>query len=165
MLDIKIATPADISLIRELTHKIWPQTYNPIIGPEQVAYMIDLFYAPDVLRKQMAEKSHSFIIAYLDGEAVAFAAYSEVLASVFKLHKLYILPSLQGRGIGRQLIDYIINDTKNAGATQLQLNVNRYNSQAIAFYKKAGFAHLKDEDIDIGNGYFMNDHVFGLDIK
>jgi ribosomal protein S18 acetylase RimI-like enzyme len=47
---------------------------------------------------------------------------------------------------------------KTQGATTLQLNVNR-NNPAKIFYEKLGFAVLNEEDIDIGNGYFMNDYV------
>ncbi|MGZ8545109.1 MAG: GNAT family N-acetyltransferase, partial [Flavisolibacter sp.] len=44
------------------------------------------------------------------------------------------------------------------GATVLRLNVNRNNS-ARSFYEKLGFEMIGEEDIDIGNGYFMNDYV------
>jgi ribosomal protein S18 acetylase RimI-like enzyme len=38
------------------------------------------------------------------------------------------------------------------------LNVNR-NNKALGFYQKFGFVILREEDIDIGNGYFMNDYI------
>jgi len=47
---------------------------------------------------------------------------------------------------------------KIKGASSLQLNVNR-NNNAKVFYEKIGFAVIKEEDIDIGNGYLMNDYV------
>ena len=43
-------------------------------------------------------------------------------------------------------------------ARSLLLNVNRHN-KAISFYKKYGFDIIAEEDIDIGNGYYMNDYV------
>ncbi len=44
------------------------------------------------------------------------------------------------------------------GGTALQLNVNRSN-KARFFYEKLGFNVVREEDIDIGNNYFMNDFV------
>ena len=44
-------------------------------------------------------------------------------------------------------------------ANALDLNVNRYNYSAQSFYEKFGFKVLKEEDIHIGGGYFMNDYV------
>ena len=32
----------------------------------------------------------------------------------------------------------------------------------LQIYQKAGFHHHAEEDIDIGGGYFMNDHVLDL---
>jgi diamine N-acetyltransferase len=162
MYTIKNATISDIPLIRELCMQIWPQTYTPILGPEQVNYMIGLFYSPDALKRQMDENGHNFIIGYLDSIPVAFASYSEEEPGIFKLHKLYIHPGTQGKGMGRFMLDHIVTALKSKKGMSLRLNVNRFNTSAMAFYKKMGFHHLEDEDIDIGEGYFMNDHMLEL---
>lgn len=159
MLNVKKAGPADIALIRELAMKIWPPTYMPIIGAQQVAYMIDLFYSQEALIKQMEQLHHRFIICFDDQSAIGFASYGAVDNEVFKLHKLYILPEMQGKGAGKYMVNYIAKELQSEGVKYLRLNVNRYNANAIAFYEKAGFRHHMEEDIDIGHGYFMNDHV------
>jgi ribosomal protein S18 acetylase RimI-like enzyme len=41
------------------------------------------------------------------------------------------------------------------------VNVNRHN-KALHFYEKYGFKIIREEDIDIGEGYFMNDYVMEL---
>jgi ribosomal protein S18 acetylase RimI-like enzyme len=68
------------------------------------------------------------------------------------------LPSQQGRGTGRFIIEQLIKAMRAKGATHLQLNVNR-NNAAKNFYEKLGFEVIRQEDIDIGNGYWMNDYV------
>ena len=161
MLSIKNATVADIELIRTLAMQVWPQTYTPILGPDQVAYMLQQFYTPEALAQQMAQ-GHRFLIGHYEGEPVAFASFSEVAPHIFKLHKIYLLPGLQGRGIGKAMLAYIVTGIKALGATTLRLNVNIHNHAAKAFYERTGFTHLLDEDIDIGHGYFMNDHVLSL---
>lgn len=160
-LEIRSATLADIPLIRELTMQVWPQTYTPIIGAEQVNYMLDRFYNPEALRQQI-EGGHKFLLAYDNGEPVAFASYSETEPQIYKLHKLYIIAGQQGKGIGRILIDNIVEDLKQRKVSALRLNVNKYNTAAQAFYEKTGFRQILEEDIDIGNGYFMNDYVLAL---
>jgi ribosomal protein S18 acetylase RimI-like enzyme len=144
--------------------QVWPQTYTPIVGAEQVRYMLNSFYAPESLQKQM-ESSHQFIIGYDDELPIAFASWSELSPGIYKLHKLYIVKTQQGRGAGRFMIDYIIGELRELGATELRLNVNRYNYPAMAFYEKTGFAKIAEEDIDIGNGYFMNDYVLSREIN
>ena len=56
------------------------------------------------------------------------------------------------------MIDFMMKEAKKNGATSLQLNVNRVNNARI-FYEKLGFKVLREEDIDIGHHYFMNDFV------
>jgi ribosomal protein S18 acetylase RimI-like enzyme len=157
VLSIRNASICDISLIRTLSMQVWPQTYAPILTQSQVVYMLDFMYSPAALRRQMDEQ-HQFIIVYNAGVPVGFASYSETEPSVFKLHKLYVLPVHQGRGTGKFIIGQIIKEITPKGAQTLQLNVNRHNN-AKSFYEKMGFEEIRTEDIDIGNGYFMNDYV------
>ena len=164
MTEIRKAGTDDIPLIKELTMQVWPQTYIPIVGEEQVAYMLDRFYTREALKGQM-KQGHSFIIGYDNGRPVAFASWSAIEPHVYKLHKLYLITGQQGKGVGRSMINHIVNEIRTKEATFLCLNVNRYNLSAKAFYEKVGFTHLTDEDIDIGNGYFMNDHVLSLAIE
>lgn len=163
MLIIRAATPSDISLIRELTLQIWPQSYSAILASEQIEYMLGLMYSRESLGKQMQE-GHQFIIVYNEEVPVGFAAYSELEPSIFKLHKLYILSTQQGQGAGTFVINEIVYDVVRKGATALQLNVNR-NNKAKLFYEKSGFKVIKTEDINIGAGYFMNDYVMEKKLK
>ncbi|MBN8859971.1 MAG: GNAT family N-acetyltransferase [Sphingobacteriales bacterium] len=150
----------DILLIRALTFKIWPETYGAILSREQMDYMLEMMYSPSSLEKQMLEQGHNFIIAYENDRAIGFASYAckENNSAAYKLHKIYVLPNLQGKGVGKKLIDHIIRSILPLGAKTLELNVNRYNT-ARTFYEKQGFEIIKTEDIAIGNGYFMNDYV------
>ena len=150
----------EIPIIKNLANIICPATYSELITPQQVDYMMELIYSTSSLQKQIA-KGHQFIIAYDEDKAVAFASYSarEENPSVYKLHKIYILPNQQGKGIGKTLINYIIKDI--TPVTSLQLNVNR-NNKALQFYQRIGFKIIFEEDIDIGSGFYMNDYVMEL---
>ena len=156
-MNISTAGAADIPVIQELAYKIWPGTYQAILGPEQVEYMLDLLYSVKTLREQM-EQQVDFIIVSDNDNPVGFASFSSTHPDVYKLHKIYVLPSQQGKGTGRMMIDYVKKEAASAGAKFLQLNVNRHNN-AKHFYEKLGFVVIREEDIDIGNGYFMNDYV------
>jgi ribosomal protein S18 acetylase RimI-like enzyme len=165
MITVKKTGPTDIAIIQQLAGITWADAYGSIISPQQMEYMLDLFYSESSLQKQMQD-GHQFILVYDDEQPVGFASYSSKKNNepgLYRLHKIYILPTLQGRGVGKILLNYIVNDIKPAGAAQLELNVNRHN-KAIGFYSKYGFTIIKEEDIDIGNGYFMNDYVMRLEL-
>ena len=157
MLKIRKATSKDIPLIRELTFKVWPQTYAAIISREQIEYMMEMMYSEASLLKQMNDGCR-FIIAYDNNEPVGFASCQETEPSLFKLHKIYVLNTQQGKGTGKFMIEYLLNDIRQKGGSALQLQVNRHN-KARNFYEKLGFVTIQEADFDIGNGYFMNDYI------
>jgi diamine N-acetyltransferase len=159
--EIRKASLEDIPLIRELTFRVWPQTYAATLSQEQIDYMLELMYSEASLTKQMTVDGCDFIIVFENGNPVGFASFSEAETGVWKLHKIYVLPNQQGKGTGRFVIDYIIKAIKQQGATALQLQVNRYN-KAKEFYEKLGFAVIKIADFDIGNGFFMNDYIMEM---
>ena len=160
MITVKKAGTESIPVIRELARVTWAISYASMISPDQVDYMLDLFYSADSLEKQM-QNGHQFIIASEEDIPLGFASYSPKTDStdeIYRLHKLYIDPSLQGKGVGRTLLDHVLKTIQGSAATILELNVNRSN-KAIGFYQRLGFAIISEEDIDIGNGYFMNDYL------
>src|SRR5579871_408986 len=158
-LRIRFAGVDDIHTIGLLARQIWPDAYKDILLQEQLDYMLHLFYSSSSLKNQMVNDKHSFLLIEDDEIAVGFASYSATgKPDIFKLHKIYVLSNQQGKGLGKMIIDFIVNDIKPKNATALQLNVNR-NNKAKSFYERLGFAVIKEEDIDIGNNYFMNDYV------
>jgi RsiW-degrading membrane proteinase PrsW (M82 family)/ribosomal protein S18 acetylase RimI-like enzyme len=156
-LTLRRAYASDVPLIRNLSQRIWPQTYSTIISPQQLDYMMNLMYSENALLGQMKE-NHEFIIVHDHQDAVGFASFSMIEPGVYKLHKIYLLPETQGKGMGKFVIDQLIKAIKSRGGNKLRLNVNR-NNKAKDFYEKIGFKILHEEDIDIGSGYFMNDYV------
>jgi RsiW-degrading membrane proteinase PrsW (M82 family)/ribosomal protein S18 acetylase RimI-like enzyme len=159
-MSIRKAFQHDIPLIRDLTDQIWPQTYSSILSSEQIAYMMNMMYSEKSLTEQM-EQGHEFVIIYDGVQAIGFASIGMMEPSVYKLHKLYVLTSYQGKGTGRFAIQELVKAIKRKGGSSLLLNVNRQND-AKNFYEKIGFAVIREEDIDIGGGYFMNDYVMEL---
>ena len=158
MFEIKKAGIDEIPLIRELTFRVWPQTYASILSQEQIDYMLEMMYSESSLKKQMTEGGCQFIIIYENGNPVGFASYSEEETQRWKLNKIYVLQNQQGKGTGKHMINYIIEEIKKQNANSLYLQVNRYNN-AKTFYEKLGFAEIDFINLDIGNGYFMNDYV------
>lgn len=145
--------------IRELAYKIWPDTYGQILSKEQLEYMLGNFYSIESLENQF-ENGHVFLFVEEDGQYLGFAAYETDCKEKgkTKLHKIYVMPNTQGKGIGKFLLNEVEQRTKNAENKYLFLNVNKYNN-AISFYEKQGFVKIADEVIDIGQGYVMDDYV------
>lgn len=170
-LDIRPATPADYPAIQRIAQETWPSTFGEILTPEQIDYMLHWMYRPESLQEQVEQKRHVFLMATNNaGEDVGYVSYEvghlrddiskNQMSSLktTKIHKLYLLPQTQGQGIGRMLIEAVAERAKAAGNNALILNVNR-NNRAVQFYERLGFVVAQTEDIDIGNGYWMQDYV------
>jgi GNAT superfamily N-acetyltransferase len=165
MIEIRKATAADMPIVTELAELIWPQTYSEYISEAQLRYMLNLMYNQEELLSQY-HKGFTFFIASAQGKDVGFACASPLDEQnhIYKLHKLYVLPSTQGMGIGKLLIDKVVDLVAAEGGKFLQLNVNRKN-KATNFYLKMGFIIKKTVDINIGDGFYMNDYVMELPIS
>ncbi|MCA0381601.1 MAG: GNAT family N-acetyltransferase [Bacteroidetes bacterium] len=154
---IRPATTADIASIQHLAALVWPTAYADILSPRQMQYMLHMMYSEEVLRRQMTEEGHQFLIAEEDGKAIGFAGFGPVEGSEWKLHKLYVLPFLQQKGAGKTLITEVENLAKSQGAKSLILNVNR-NNNAVGFYQHLGYQIYDQGDYPIGAGFYMNDY-------
>lgn len=149
----------DIESIQHIASKTWPNAYGSIISQEQIDYMLKKMYNKGELLSQL-QQGYTFLMAEEDNKDLGFAVFSIIDSTnrIFKLHKLYVLPDTHGKGVGKLLINEVVNLAKRAGGVSLELNVNRDN-KATTFYEKAGFTVKETVNLDIGNGFFMNDYI------
>lgn len=158
-MEIRKATLQDYDIIHNIALITWDATYSKILTAEQMDYMLDMMYSRKAIEDQIAIKGHEFLIIEEDGVALGFASYEiNYRPETTKLHKLYVLPQTHGKGAGRALLTIIENAARLHTNDKLVLNVNRFNP-ALSFYLKSGFENLGDDNIDIGNGYVMEDYL------
>lgn len=155
-----------VLIIKELAKQLWPDSFASILSVEQIHYMMNLMYSIPSLEKQMNE-GHKFVIAQNEGQNIGYVSYETNHNATYKtkIHKLYISPIYQRKGVGKKMVDYVAQKALKSNNTALFLNVNKNNKTAISFYKKHGFFLVKEEVIDIGDGFIMDDFVFELSLK
>jgi ribosomal protein S18 acetylase RimI-like enzyme len=158
------ATFSQISTIEQLARAIWPIAYAEILSLEQLDYMLNMFYSEEALRSQM-EQGQVFYLAFNDTDkAVGFVAYEvNCQPHKTKIHKIYVLLETQGSGVGKLLFEKVKEIALQNEQNAIFLNVNKYNT-AQHFYTKLGFKVIKDEVIEIGRGYIMDDYVMEVEI-
>lgn len=151
-------------IIQHIAKFTWPETFQNILSSDQIDYMLDMMYSSKSLEEQV-KNNHNFLLAIEDGTYLGFTSYelNYQNTSVTKVHKLYILPKWQGKGVGKFLLDEVMNYAREHNNTSLTLNVNRMNP-SVNFYQKQGWTIDKEEDIDIGNGFYMNDYVMNINL-
>jgi GNAT superfamily N-acetyltransferase len=159
-MEIITAKDEHLPIIKQIAYDTWPATFGEIISPQQIAYMLEWMYDVDALKKQIKESGHVFILAVENGEYFGYASYETNYKNQpkTKIHKIYILPKSQGKGVGRMLMDTVADAARAQNNYTLTLNVNRQNN-AVDFYKRIGFEITGHENIDIGEGFLMEDYI------
>ena len=158
-MEIFFAKEKHLEFIRQIALNTWPDAFGAILSKEQINYMLELMYSVNSLKKQI-HSGHQFILAKNEKEYFGYASYEFNYKSKpeTKIHKLYVLPKKQGKGVGNLLMSFIEKEALKSQNSSLILNVNRFN-KAVQYYHKIGFKTIKEENIDIGNGFLMEDYV------
>jgi RimJ/RimL family protein N-acetyltransferase len=154
----KVETEQHLKSIEQLARAIWTLHYTPIIGLEQVEYMLTKFQSFTAMQQQIKEGYEYYMINYRD-EFVGYLSIKKNKNVLF-LSKIYVHSDYRGKGIGKTAFRFIENRALDLACNSIMLTVNKYNSNSIAAYKRLGYKIIEELVIDIGNGYVMDDFKF-----
>ncbi len=135
---VRTASRHDLPAIRALLAATWHATYDRIYGVERVNAIVDEWHS---LPARLEIPGSEFLVAD-DGTrigGIAFAVMAEDATTVL-LQQLYVLPELQGRGIGGSLLDEIEGCFPEA--ERVRVEVEQKNGGALSFYRSQGFAEI-----------------------
>lgn len=154
MITIKPASTTAIPIIQSIANIIWPMTFGPLMSEPKLNYMMEMMYSTKALEHQMEDENHQFLLAYKEEKAVAYCSYELNFreSSQMMMHKLYLLPSTQGIGLGSDLIANLEKIAKQNQQKILRLQVLYTNENALQFYFKKGFKKTDEEFKELGNG-------------
>lgn len=159
-MNIRKAVFEDYDIIYKIAFTTWQATYGSILSEDQFDYMINLMYSQQAIKEQMTTKGHKFYLVEDEtGTPFGFCSYEiDNQPGKTKIHKLYVLPQTHGKGVGRAFVELVENAARENENNAIILNVNRYNP-AFEFYLRVGFLNRGEDNVDIGNGYFMEDYL------
>jgi ribosomal protein S18 acetylase RimI-like enzyme len=139
---VRTAGPQDVEALRTLLSETFHATYDPFYGEAKVRELVDAWHSLAALKARIAKKGGEFLVAD-DGRqlgGMAYAAMSTKMAKTAFLHQLYVRPSCQRMGIGRDLFAEL--ETCFPDAEIMRLEVEPRNTAAIAFYQEHGFVEV-----------------------
>lgn len=159
MVTISPAGVDDIGVVQALADHVWRRHYPGIISTEQIDYMLEQGYSRETLLRYVGAANAGLALARVNAEPVAFVAWQESGSGAMKLEKLYVAPAHHGKGVGRALIEHVVEAALRAGCREIMLNVNRNNGSSIRAYEHCGFAIRERGDFPIGSGFVMEDYI------
>lgn len=157
-LTFRTATPADIPLLRDLASRIWRTCYPGVITVEQIDYMLAWMYSAEKIAEELTA-GVLWEIALLDDTPAGYLALTFADSAPAELNKLYLLPTLHGRGHGQAMLARALALTAARGGAALRLRVNKRNARALRSYERAGFRIVDSVVAAIGGGFVMDDYI------
>ncbi|MCC8014616.1 MAG: GNAT family N-acetyltransferase [Eubacterium sp.] len=154
----------DLKTIEELSvfaGAIVKEAFDPLIGEEQNDYMINMFQSKDSIRDQIMH-GYLYYIVYENNKRIGFLAFYDKADGLY-LSKFYLKKEYRGKGYSRRMFEFVCENARAHGFNEITLNVNR-NNPAKLIYEKFGMKVIIEEKNDIGNGFFMGDYVYGIQI-
>ena len=145
----------------EMATEIVREHFDPIIGKAQNDYMIGRFQTPEAIRDQL-ERGYRYYFVLEEGRRIGFLAFYPREDCMY-LSKFYLYKEERGKGHSRPMCDFVVRKAREEALSAVELNVNRDNSAVFA-YEKLGFRRVRSELNDIGEGWFMDDYVYRLDV-
>lgn len=131
-LELRRASPADpdaAALIAELNAEL-----DALYQPDDNHFSLD--------ESEVSEGRGVFLVAFLGGSPVGCGAVRLLSEARAELKRMFVKPSVRGRGMGRALLTRLESEAKALGATHLVLEMGDNQPGAEALYRGAGFSEV-----------------------
>jgi len=154
----KVRFAAQIADVVHLAREIWQEHYGPIIGREQVDYMLGKFQSEQAVTDQLAE-SYEYYIVVQDKKSLGYmAVIPQKGEASLMLSKIYVKKEARGQGCGGKMLAFAEDLCRRRHIQKIWLTVNKNNRHSIAWYTRMGFTKTASLVQDIGEGFVMDDY-------
>ena len=143
---VTVCGEADAGRLAAIGRETFDDTWRAVNTEEDMqAYLAEAF-AEEVIRRDLASASNTFLVAESDGEDAGYAKMrrdrrAEGLGEggAIEIERIYVRRALQGKKAGAALMDACLRIAVAEGCRWIWLGVNMENDTAIRFYRDYGF--------------------------
>ena len=146
--EVRPARVADRAAIAAVADVTWRATYGHIFTPDYIADFLRRAYGPERLPRTILATNSRFVTATAAGTVIGFGQVGPPFSrrdgapvAPADLHRLYVLPTWQRRGVGRALLADLEAWLFSRGLATYGCYVHARNALGIAFYTAQGFVH------------------------
>jgi len=86
------------------------------------------------------------LLAHEQGQLAGIACLRMIRDGVGEVKRMYVRPAFRGRGIGKALLDSLIEAAREVGYATVRLDSARFMAAAHAMYRSAGFQEIEPYD-------------------
>jgi ribosomal protein S18 acetylase RimI-like enzyme len=134
----------DIPAVAALAARTWSDAFGEGLSPEVEAAELAEGRLEAFFAATLAERTT--LVAEVDGELAGYVQFGDA-----HVHRLYVETPLQGRGLGRRLLEAALRHPRLAEADCISLQVWEANARAVRLYESAGFERAGTTRFTVGD--------------
>lgn len=155
MVNIRKAVVDDASAIATVHVAAWKEAYRGIVA-DDVLDNLSIQRRTEQWVNSLSDETHPYHLAFVaevNGQVVGFSncGLPQIKDTGFEgeLFAIYILKAAHKIGIGRQLVQSVVNELRDTGSKSMMVWVLKDNP-ARGFYERLGGVYLFEKPIQIG---------------
>jgi diamine N-acetyltransferase len=164
---IRAAEPGDVPALSALAKRTWADAFGDGVSADVEASELEEGRSEAYFAGASREKT--ILVAEENGVLLGYVEFGDVTIPEVQarpgdqsVHRLYVETALQGRGLGRALLEAALQHPRLANASRVFLDVWDENRRAVRLYESVGFQRVGTTRFTIG-AEVMEDAVMLLD--
>ncbi|HAB52989.1 MAG: hypothetical protein A2315_04340 [Ignavibacteria bacterium RIFOXYB2_FULL_35_12] len=155
-------TKEDFQTVRNILLVTWKDAYN-FIPEKDIITHLENYYGEAKLLELFDNHLVMGILAEIENKSVGWMKlFNDELRDKFFISSLYVLPELQGYGIGKKLLVKAEEIAAKLKYEKVWLGVMKDNVKALEWYKKIGFQFVEEEPFKMGDTEVL--HLIGYKV-
>lgn len=160
----KAETDTQVREIADLAKVIWNEYFTPIIGKDQVDYMVEKFQSYPALKEQISE-GYEYYQIFSGGEFCGYTGIHPGEDNRLFLSKLYLKKESRGHHLATGAFSFLKEICRERGYSAIWLTCNKHNDNSLGVYRHFGFEIIDTQEADIGGGFIMDDCIMEYKIS
>ena len=149
-----------VELLRKISCETYYDTFKEsILDPQDMEDFLRDAYSIETLSQELDNPESDFYFLYQDDRLVGYlklnvgAAQTEqgIADNTLEIQRIYVRLSEKRQGFGTALMEFALQQAKDAGCDSVWLGVWEHNDAAQTFYKSYGFVRVGEHVYWTGN--------------
>ncbi|GAA3630327.1 GNAT family N-acetyltransferase [Flavivirga jejuensis] len=154
------------SVLVELMDRIYPPPYKHLWKHEDCSWYLNKSYGINNFKEELKNTDASYFFVIYNSKIVGILRL--VVDQELKefpnqlttyLHRVYLSDEVQGKGVGKQLFNWVEKIARQNNNTHIWLEAMDTQQQALAFYTKQGYKEINNMSLEFDR---IHKHLRGM---